>query len=190
MDIDLSKLLNMPAEPTETHKNGNGGKDNTNTHNDNKNENEGISAEDTGIRKLQREIDQANGEKQQALLVYKEYQKNIMVSSELQSEIMKGLQAGEDIYTLFLKAMKIVSLTTSNTVQYNIAEQYIREIYGIGLGNPAPLEIELKQVKERLHRLEQSKENGMDYTQSIDRAIKSHQNKVKEIEELISKGKK
>lgn len=187
MDIDLSKLLNMPTEPAEKHDKAQGG---ANTHKDNKNENGGISADDIGIRQLQREIDQANGEKQQALLVYKEYQKNIMVSSQLQSEIMKGLQAGEDIYTLFLKAMKIVSLTTSNNVQYHIAEQYIREIYGIGLGNPAPLEIELQKVKERLHRLEQSKANGMDYTQSIDRAIKSHQNKVNEIEELISRGKK
>ena len=187
MDIDLSKLLNMPTEPAEKHDKAQGG---ANTHKDNKNENRGISADDIGIRQLQREIDQANGEKQQALLVYKEYQKNIMVSSQLQSEIMKGLQAGEDIYTLFLKAMKIVALTTSNNVQYDITEQYIREIYGIGLGNPAPLEIELQKVKERLHRLEQSKANGMDYTQSIDRAIKSHQNKVNEIEELISKGKK
>ena len=187
MKLDLSKLLNMPTEATESHRNGKDGGGGT-SHPTETSGTRGNTAGDTGIKQLQREIDQKTNEKQKALMVYQEYQKNIKLSSQLQSEIMKGLQSGEDIYTLFLKAMQIVSLTTSNKAQYNITEQYIREIYGYGLGNPAPLEIELQLVKDRLNRLEQAKANGMEHTESITRAIRSHRNKIKEIEALIAKG--
>lgn len=57
--------------------------------------------------------------------IYKEYQKNIMLSSQIQTEILKGLKAGEDIKPLFLKAIKVISLMTSNSVYYNQVEKAI-----------------------------------------------------------------
>lgn len=185
MNLDLTKLFNIPTDSQKTPAKDFKGE---NTLESNANKRRGSSAEDTGIKKLQREIDQAQSLKYQALIIHREYQKNIKVSEQLQTEIIKGLQSGEDIYNLFLKAMKSISLMICNDVQYTMAEQYIREIYGIGLGEQTPLKIELEQVKERLNRLMQSKTQGIDYNQSIDKALASHQNKIKIIEGLIAKG--
>ena len=54
-----------------------------------------------------------------SLEVYRTYQENIKTSSTLQTQILKGLKAGEDVYSLFLKAAKAISLMTSNTVFYS-----------------------------------------------------------------------
>ena len=52
-----------------------------------------------------------------------------------------------DIYSLFLKAVKAISLMTSNTVFYSQLEGDIRAIYGHGLLDPLPLQIgELSRI--------------------------------------------
>ena len=56
---------------------------------------------------------------QRSLEVYRAYQENIKASSQLQTEILKGLKAGEDVYSLFLKAAKAISLMTSNSLFYS-----------------------------------------------------------------------
>ena len=54
-----------------------------------------------GIPILQRQADANKADRERALAVYREYQSNIKVSSQLQTDILKGAKRGEDIYSLF-----------------------------------------------------------------------------------------
>lgn len=109
-----------------------------------------------GIHKLQRQADAKKQDIDRSLAICREYQQNIKTSSQLQTEILKGAKAGESIYSLFLKACKAISLMTSNTVFYSQLEGDIRAIYGQGLLDPLPLQIELQQTQERLTRLREA----------------------------------
>ena len=90
---------------------------------------------------------------QRSLEVYKTYQENIKTSSQLQTDILKGVKAGEDVFSLFLKAAKAVSLMTSNTVFYSQIEADLTAIYGRGLLYKPPLQKELQEAQTRLQRL-------------------------------------
>lgn len=142
-----------------------------------------------GIKKLQREADRKKQDIDRSLAICKEYQQNIKTSSQLQTEILKGARAGEDIYSLFLKAVKAISIMTSNTVFYSQLEGDIRAIYGKGLLDPLPLQIELQQVQERLTRLREAlnREIEPDAKERIQRAVKAHENRIAELEALIAK---
>ena len=89
-----------------------------------------------GMHKLQRQADAKKQEIDRSLAVYKEYQKNIMISTQLQTEILKGAKAGENIHSLFLKAVKAIALMTSNSLFYNQLEADIRGIYGQDTASP------------------------------------------------------
>lgn len=143
-----------------------------------------------GIHKLQRQADAKKQDIDRSLAIYREYQQNIKTSSQLQTEILKGARAGEDIYSLFLKAVKAISLMTSNTVFYSQLEGDIRAIYGQGLLDPLPLQIELQQVQERLKRLREAEERELeaDSRERIKRAVTAHENRIAELEALIAKG--
>lgn len=143
-----------------------------------------------GINKLQREADRKKQDIDRSLAICREYQQNIKTSSQLQTEILKGVRAGEDIYSLFLKAVKAISLMTSNTVFYSQLEGDIRAIYGQGLLDPLPLQIELQQVQERLKRLREAEERELeaDSRERIKRAVTAHENRIAELEALIAKG--
>lgn len=75
---------------------------------------------------------QEKTEKERALDVYREYQKNIRESEELRAAILKGAKAGEQPVDLLLKAVKCISLMTKDTVFYNQIEGYIKQC-GAGL---------------------------------------------------------
>lgn len=79
---------------------------------------------------------------------------------------------------------------TSNTVFYNQLEGDIKAIYGQGLLDPLPLQIELQQVQERLTRLREAegRELEADSRERIKRAVKAHENRIAELEALIVKG--
>ncbi len=140
-----------------------------------------------GINTLQREADRKKQDIGRSLAICREYQKT---SSQLQTEILKGVRAGEDIYSLFLKAVKAISLMTSNTVFYSQIEGDIRAIYGQGLLDPLPLQIELQQVQDRLKRLREAEERELeaDSRERIKRAVTAHENRIAELEALIAKG--
>lgn len=143
-----------------------------------------------GINKLQREADRKKQDIDRSLAICREYQQNIKTSSQLQTEILKGARDGADIYSLFLKAVKAISLMTSNTVFYSQLEGDIRAIYGQGLLDPLPLQIEIQQVQERLTRLREAEERELeaDSRERIKRAVKAHENRIAELENLIAKG--
>ena len=128
-------------------------------------------------------------ERKRTLEIYREYQQNIKTSSQLQTEILKGARAGEDIYSLFLKAVKAISLMTSNSLFYSQLEGDIRAIYGQDLLDPLPLQIELQQTQERLTRLREAEQRELDgdSKERIKRAVKAHEAKIADLESLIQR---
>lgn len=74
---------------------------------------------------LQREADQRKQTLKDAADVYKTYQNNIRTTEILQAQILKGIRQREDIYSLFLKASKALSLTVSDRLLYS---QILREL--------------------------------------------------------------
>ena len=140
-----------------------------------------------GLRQLQRQSDKNKVEAERIKEVYTTYQNNIKTSSTLQTEILKGLKAGEDIYRLFLKAVKAISLMTSSSVFYTQSEQDIKIIYGIGLQEKVPLQIELKEVETRLKRLQEAllREDNTDDKRRVETAIKVHKEKIEKISSLM-----
>ena len=143
-----------------------------------------------GIPILQRQADANKADRERALAVYREYQSNIKVSSQLQTDILKGAKRGEDIYSLFLKAVQAISLMTSNTVFYSQLNDDIRAIYGAGLLEPKPLELELEEVQGRLERLIEASKRGTetaDSLQRIERAIQAHKQRATELKGMIEK---
>lgn len=124
---------------------------------------------------------------QRSLEVYKTYQENIKTSSQLQTDILKGVKAGEDVFSLFLKAAKAVSLMTSNTVFYSQIEADLTAIYGRGLLYKPPLQKELQEAQTRLQRLTEAekRETGTDSRERIKRAIEAHKRTIAELVTMI-----
>lgn len=123
------------------------------------------------------------------LEVYRTYQENIKTSSTLQTEILKGLKAGEDVYSLFLKAVKAISLMTSNGLFYSQTEEDLKVIYGRGLHEKTLPQIELQEVQERLQRLieAEKREETSNSKQKIQRAIQAHENEATRLRGMIEK---
>lgn len=142
-----------------------------------------------GINRLQIKADQNKTEKDYALEVYGEYQKNIRISSHLQTEIIKGVNNGDDIYELFLKACKIISLMTSDIVFYKQIIDDMRAIYGRGFNKKPILQEELEEVENRLQLLMDAKqrENDADSLSRIKKAIISHKKLITHLNNLIEK---
>ncbi len=126
---------------------------------------------------------------QRARDVYKTYQENVKASSQLQTAILKGVAAGEDVYSLFLKAVKAVSLMTSNELFYRQIEADIKAVYGRGLQHKPPLQQELRETEERLQRLQEAaeRERGTDSGDRISRAVRAHRQAVDELKNMIAK---
>lgn len=142
------------------------------------------------IPMLQRQADANKAEKERALAVYREYQKNIKLSGQLQADILKGAKRGEDIYSLFLKAAQAISLMTSNTAFYSQLNDDIRAIYGAGLSDPQPLKLELEEVQTRLEKLREASKRETepaDSLQRMERAIQAHEQRATQLREMIAK---
>lgn len=139
--------------------------------------------------KLQALSDENRAKLEHATNVYAEYQKNTLISDSLQCEINKGLKSGEDIYSLFLKAAKVISLMTNNATFYDVARKDLISIYGAGLKESSVMEIELKDVQTRLNKLKQAaeREQDADDLSRIKTAIEYHEKAVERIQKQIAK---
>lgn len=142
------------------------------------------------ILKLQRKADQSEAEKERTKRAEIQKRENIQQSNQLQTDILKGLKAGESVYSLFLKASKALSLITGNTVFITQIEEDIKDIYGAGLIEPEPLKLELEQTEKRLERLKHSltREEETTTKQRINNAVKAHEARIAKLQELIEKG--
>lgn len=141
-----------------------------------------------GIRILQRQADANKAERERALAVYKEYQSNTKISEQLQIDILNGAMLGENIYSLFLKAVQAISLMTSNRAFYNQLNDDIRAIYGVGLSELKPLELELEEVEKRLEKLREASKIGAepaDNLQRIGRAIQAHEQRIAQLKQKV-----
>ncbi len=140
-------------------------------------------------KKLYLDTQREREDRQRSLEVYRTYQENIKTSSQLQTEILKGLKAGEDVYSLFLKAAKAISLMTANSLFYSQIEADIEAIYGRGLQHKPPLQKALQEVQERLQRLleaEQREPEG-NSKERIKAAIKAHRAEIERLKDMITK---
>ena len=132
-------------------------------------------------------------EHEQNSQIYKAYQENIKHSSQIQTEILKGLKAGEAVPALLLKACKAISLMTDNSVFYKTAEETLKTKYGEELLEPAPISWELKSVRERLEKLEKAlalealnPEADIGAIERMKKAIGAHKAREAELERLLS----
>lgn len=137
---------------------------------------------------LVRDAEREREDRLRSLEVYRAYQENTKTSSQLQTEILKGLQAGEDVYSLFLKAAKAISLMTSNKLFYSQIEADIEAIYGRGLQYKPLLQKELQEAQSRLQRLieAEQREAGRDTKDRIRAAIKAHRETIAKLEAMIA----
>ena len=119
--------------------------------------------------------------------ICREYLDNVSATDELQAEILKGIKAGEDFYHLFLKAVKAVSLMTSNPQFYNQIKRDCRSLYGGVFNQKEPLEEMLEETQERMERLEKAAavESDIDARDRITRCIDAHKEKIEELENQI-----
>lgn len=140
-------------------------------------------------KKLYLDAQREREDHQRSLEVYRHYQENIKTSGQLQTDILKGVQAGTDIYSLFLKAAKAISLMTSNSLFYSQIEADIEAIYGRGLQHKPPLQKALQEAQERLTRLREAEQRELDGDSKdrIKRAIKAHEAKIADLETLIQR---
>ena len=78
---------------------------------------------------------------------------------------------------------------TSNTVFYSQLEGDIRAIYGQGLLDSLPLQIELQETQTRLQRLLEAgqREQPPDNRERIQRAIEAHRATIERLEDMIAK---
>lgn len=123
---------------------------------------------------------------------YRDYQNNIKNAGDLRTQILKGARAGEDPTALLLKACQCISSMTGEKLFSEQVEQDLKAIYGEVFLEPAPLEWELDEVKERLDRLQQAlqRETKTEDRHRIERAIEAHRKKARELEELLGEAEK
>jgi len=120
---------------------------------------------------------------------YTEYQTNIREAGDLRSQILKGSREGEAPIALFLKACECISQMTGEKLFSEQVEQDLKAIYGEALLEPIPVEWEKNEVKNRLDRLQQALERTTEQADRdrIERAIQAHREKLRELEELLSR---
>lgn len=142
----------------------------------------------TLIRQAERE--QENRKREQE--IYRDYQANIRRSEQLQTEIFKGLKAGEDIYSLFLKAAEAIGAMTGNSGFLPQIAEDLKTIYGAGLRQSQPLTLELEEARARLQRLLEAdlRENSPEQKRRISAAINEHRHRITALEAAIKEAEK
>ena len=132
--------------------------------------------------RLDRFVSGIEQERKRLAEAYREYQDNIKLAGQNVSAILKGITAGEDIYSLFLKAVDAIGKMTGDRSLYDQTRSQLLAVYGIGLGEPQPLQMELAEINQRLAKLTAARETAdPDSRERIDRAIREHQKRAGEI---------
>mgnify|MGYP001625796831 FL=1 len=119
-------------------------------------------------------------------------EKELARANELQAEIFHGISRGEPAERLLLKAIESKALRDGDTVSYKEARENMKAIYGIGLGEEVPLQIELEEVEGRLTKLRESYEREKDSDQKdmverLKNAIRAHEERVESLRARLAK---
>lgn len=119
----------------------------------------------------------------QAVEIYKEHQENIRKVGQLDTEILKGLQSGESLAILFLKAVKAFTLCTGNKADYDIIESTLLSVYGTGLHDKEVVALSVDAVQSRLSRLEKAltEVDNRDERSRIEQAIQAHKKQLERL---------
>lgn len=114
--------------------------------------------------------------KERVRRVYAEYQDNIRKAGAGREEILRGLQAGQAVETLFLQAAEVIGCMTGDADFPRRVRAELEAIHGAGLGEPQPRRMALEAVQGRLQRLTEAaaRETDPDELQRIQRAIEAH----------------
>ena len=174
MDLDFSKIdsLGSPQKPANEPKELNHSK----TLKTSKKPAEGKPE----AQSLQRKADHRKQQLAISANVLKEYQANKRLTTSIVAEINHGLQQGQGIYDLFLKAVEGLALTTNDPDLMARSKEAIQSVYGVGLREPRALEIEKQETQKRLKRLIESLEKASDISDQLrlKRAIQAHQKRL------------
>ena len=130
---------------------------------------------------LERQQAQTKEDQARAFDVYKQYQQNIMLTGQLDTEIIKGLQAGEPLPSLFLKAMKAFYLCKGAENALPIIEDTLLTVYGTGLKEAEVIAMQADQIQQRLDNLRRAY-TAADTDSDRKRrqqAIRAHENRLK-----------
>lgn len=127
---------------------------------------------------------QAQLDQKRALDVYREYQNNMKLCDGLKSKILKGIQAGTDVYTLLYWALDAVSRATHDTLFLDQSWSDIRLIHGRALGERGPLKQEMTAAKERLEKIKNAIEREQDSgaRSRMQAAIRAHEQLLTRLE--------
>ena len=180
MELDLSALDQLTAHARQREAVGEG-KDTTEA----KNAPEGLKTPFMGKHYLRLEAERETARR--LSVAYREYQDNIKRSGQLVDNITKGIQEGENLYTLLLWSIEAIGRMTGNPLFYEQGKLNLQAIYG-ALGYDAPLEHRAQEVQERLTRLYSSLdlEQDPDARERIERAIREHRRRLAELEQRIA----
>ena len=122
--------------------------------------------------------------------VYDTYGENIRKAGSLRADILKGMKRAEDPLALLLKAVDCIGLMTGDTVIYEQAQKTATAVYGWGLGDPYPLQLERREVEKRLYKLEKAVGRGnLDPAgrRRLQTAIDAHRDAIKAIDKEIAR---
>lgn len=178
MELDFSKLFDMQSTTTEGHTDG-FCVDVVNAGQDAKTALEGSqSAQD----KTEQAIDLLSAYKEQQEArernrrIFAEYQDNTRRASTGRIDIIKGLQEGQDVCTLFLEAVDVIGSMTGDADFPRRVRAELEAVHGIGLGEERPRRMALEAIQYRLYRLTEAaaRETDPGELQRINGAIKAH----------------
>lgn len=121
--------------------------------------------------------------------IFSTYQDNIRRAGQAKSDILKGLQNGEDIHSLFLKACECISAMTAEDLFKEQTAETVKKVYGIALQNKQPLLLELQEVQSRIGKLCDAidRENDMEAVKVMQTALYNHLVKEKSLKEQLEK---
>ncbi len=114
----------------------------------------------------------------------------LALADQLRAEVMRGLQHGEPVERLLLKAIQSIALRENDTVSYPEAKKTLLAVYGDALGEPVPLQIELEETQQRLERLKEAYAKGedsepWDVQERVKNAIRAHEERVARLKSRI-----
>lgn len=141
-----------------------------------------IETEQTGcIHRLEKE----KRERETARQIYAQYQQNIKRTETLRGDIARAIKQGEDPLVVLLKAVECISLMTDDPLLLQQCQADILEVYGWGLGEPAPLKLELEETKARLAMMTRP-EALAKMDKNTENAIREHSEKVTLLEMALA----
>lgn len=136
---------------------------------------------------LQLKEEARRADHQRAVEVYKDHQKNIRLTEEIQAQILKGVKVGEDPCSLLLKAVEAISKMTGNQHFYKQVRADLIAVYGEALLYPLPIQWEIDETMERFQKILEAmgREHDPDAMKRIEASAKAHYAKVEKLQALL-----